>query len=188
MDNVLQLIKCIVPDSFGDTYHVLLLFDPYSMVKDVVRNKNNKAAMEAYCDNIAKSLHQSVKELYKRTKIVTEILCIDPTWDKEDFYSETHDRRLLCNYFILRPTKNLKAFRDNCVQNSQTVYFDMIFSKGLDGTTLFDSDPPYKSHQHIISVIKTHISYCVNNNVLIDRCYQNGSLVDIAKICNSIIS
>lgn len=190
LENIESILKCLVPSSMKGNFNILLMFDPVSMLdkpkaKEELDQYNRQ--INSYCDIIVYRLQEFIKKEFPQNKILLEILAVEYSSEIADYYSETHDRRVLSNYYLIRASRNIKAFKHYEVVETQDIFFDMLCSKGLDEDSFFESDLPYRSHQRVVDVIKKHIDDSEKEN-LSNRFYQNGTTSKFSDIKNSILS
>lgn len=70
-------------------------------------------------------------------------------------YKDTHDRALIANYYVVKATHKLKAFRDNVSLCDQNLSFDYLYSKGFEKNDR--SSFPEVTQDRIIDAIKDAI-------------------------------
>jgi len=95
--NVFAILNELLPDSFKGEYQILLVFDP------------TKISFGATVEDVTKGL-QSIKKMIRPGKFIPtiELLPISFDYDKE-IYSETHDRRIISNYFSIEASHGFSA-------------------------------------------------------------------------------
>lgn len=128
IDNVFEILKLALPQSLGVDYHILFIFDA------------TKLDSHDNFERISTKLNGLKKKLNRPFNIVLETISLS----KDDFnYDETHNRRILSNYFLIRVDRSLKAFRGNQSLYTQSVWLDWAASKGI--VRQLTSDTPAKS-------------------------------------------
>ena len=185
--NVVSILNSLVPRSFKDDFHILLMFDPKTII-DRYPSGASKQEIDAYnqalrvvCGTIADKIQKKVR--FKTPKVFIEILCMERK--SAEYYSETHDRRIISNYYIIKATKNLKAFKKGWVETQDVTYEALC--NGIDnGNSRFQSALTYESHQHIINVIKEHLAESKEKGWF-NRIYQNGKFNSHATIQNRLL-
>lgn len=71
-------------------------------------------------------------------------------------YKDTHDRALIANYYVVKATHKLKAFRgENTSLCDQNLFFDYLYSKGFEKND--KSSFPEVTQDRIINAIKESI-------------------------------
>ena len=86
--NIYGILQELLPDSFSDEYHVLLVFDDTAI--------SNGASIEL----IAKELQKIKKRLRLNYNLIIELLTVNGKVDKKAF-SDTHDRKIISNYYMI---------------------------------------------------------------------------------------
>lgn len=170
--NLHELLDQLLPKEFNDCYHVLIVFD------------ENTISRGANMQDIA-SACQYVKNVLARSfPIVIELLSIDK--NSEGFiYAETHDRRIVSNYYIIRCSHGFSAFvpeesqmsvliphGETYAAFSQTIEFESIYA-GIDDEDQDVSSLPVKGCDYIIDTFKESLlrageKYSPGYNLAID--------------------
>jgi hypothetical protein len=144
IDNVYQLLSRILPQRLGVDYHVLLIFDATTL-----RAKNGESFQ-----SVSTQLNRLKNKLARPYRIVIETISIT----RNNFnYDETHNRRVISNYFTIRVEHSLKAFRGNRSLYSQSLWFDWVASKGI--VCQRRSDPPGIDHRKLIIEAQRAVEY-----------------------------
>lgn len=116
LDNVAEVLEKALPSKLGVDFHVLLIFDATEMGKNMTFNQ------------LSTKLNAIKKHIKRPYNIIIEALSINHS----DFnYDETHNRRILSNYYIIRVDRSLKAFRGSKGLYTQTMWLDWLASKGI---------------------------------------------------------
>lgn len=159
IDNLFDILKAILPDTFSksEDYHILLIFDG----KELNEPKNSKCLFgdesihsnDECFEKLAKTLMSKKKELNRNYNILFEIVSL--TSDNYG-YADTHNRRILTNYCIIRADHLLKAFKDNKGTCAQNIDSDTLFSTGIDKGK---SDMPEKAHTDLLTSLKKALDY-----------------------------
>ena len=95
--HILYLINVIADEYFQNEYQILLIFDDTTISRGVT------------VDKIVKEVQRIKQQLHRSYVPTIEILTINSDAG-HDIYSETHDRRILSNYFLLSATRGFSAF------------------------------------------------------------------------------
>ena len=154
-----------------------LLSTKKEVEKEEKRKINNAHIDVKKCFNdISKDSSKIVKDISKY--ITLELISIDNTCNN---YSETHDRFIISNYFIVNASHNLRAYDDNkCSLLSQMLYFDYLYSRGID--TNSRSTPAASTQDRLLTTLKVTIENPGKNGVLLYSC--NGSVTENCSINN----
>ena len=174
IDNVFDILINVLPKSLGVDYHILIIFDATTL----------KTSENDTFERISNSINKLKKRLSKiyNYKFIIETLSID---SNAKYYNETHNRRVLSNYFIVRVDRSLKAFRNNQSLYSQTLWLDCIASKGIIPQTT--SDIPAKELRKYLNNIRIAVNQLktIKGQVLFS---QNGiSHVPLGNISNRLL-
>ena len=142
LDNVYEILNKALPEKLGVDFHVLLIFDATAMGKNPLT-----------FEELSLKLEQLRKRIRRPFDIIIEAVSINHS----DFnYDETHNRRILSNYFIVRVDHSLKAFKNGKGLYTQTMWLDWIASKGVISHRSSDapSKPLIKYCKETINSIK----------------------------------
>lgn len=166
VENVYDILNRILPTSLGVDYHVLLIFDA------------SKLGKEDTFERISTQINSLKKRLNRPYNIIIETVSIS----QNDFnYDETHNRRILSNYFIIRVDRSLKAFRAASSLYTQSLFLDWAASKGIVAQR--KSDTPAKALYKYIREVRSTIAQLKKSTGSVSFT-QNGN----AKIAISNIS
>lgn len=161
IDNVYDILLNVLPKSLDVDYHILIIFDATTL----------KSADGDTFERISTRINTLKKRLSKNYdyKILIETLSLDRN---TQYYNETHNRRVLSNYFMLRVDRSLKAFRATQSLYSQSLWLDWIASKGIVRQT--KSDLPAKELNKYLRDIRKAVKQLksVRGQVLFS---QNGN-------------
>lgn len=136
--NIKQILSSALPDNVNCNFHVLVIFDALSS-NDFNFNLDAVAKeFEDYKVNVLKRPYPVDIELFSVSS-------------KNLQYSETHNRRILSNYYIVTADHLLKVFReDGSSITTQGLNLDYSFSEGLRDR----SDMPQKSIDYLLDKLK----------------------------------
>lgn len=152
-DNLIDILDSILPKSFKGEYHILLL------CSDIKNNDFNK---------LSKSLHDNIKKL-RRYRILFEMVQIS---SGQLYYENTHNRRIITNYHVIRAEHKFNAMNNGKWNCSQVINWDMLFSKGLTDK----SDAPYISHNILVNDIKEITKYGTDHSKTCGYSYSNNGV------------
>ncbi|MDE6480484.1 MAG: hypothetical protein K2L45_09455 [Muribaculaceae bacterium] len=172
IDNVYDILNNVLPKSLGVDYHVLIVFDATTL----------KSTDGDTFQRISTRINTLKKRLSRPYNIIIETLSLDRN---TQYYNETHNRRILSNYFLLRVDRSLKAFRENQSLYSQSLWLDWCASKGIVRQT--KSDLPAKELRKYLNDIKKAVRQlkAVKGDILFS---QNGnSHIPLENISNRLI-
>lgn len=142
VNNAYEVLNRILPVKLGVEYHILFVFDASTL------SVHSGDTFES----ISTQLNNLVKRLARPYNIVMESVSID---NNDMNYDETHNRRILSNYFIVRVDRSLKAFRQTHSLYSQSMFLDWGASKGIIHSKR--SDAPAKALVKYIKEVKIAI-------------------------------
>ena len=152
-------------------YHILFVFDASTL------SIHSGDTFE----NIAKQLNKLVVRLARPYNIIMESVSID---HNDMNYDETHNRRILSNYFIVRVDRSLKAFRPTHSLYSQSMFLDWGASKGIIHSKR--SDVPAKALGKYIKEVKIAIGQ-LKKSVGQVPFAKNGEILPIKDISHRFI-
>lgn len=177
IDNVYDILNNILPENLSTEFHILIIFDASKLTKPINEDNN----IEKF-KKISTKINSLKKKLNRPYPIVIETVSLDSNTLN---YQETHNRRVLSNYFILRAEHSLKAFQSKKVLYTQSLLLDWIASKGI--LTQVNSDIPAKSLKTYIKNLSKSIQQLKKDqgNILFT---QNGNpKISIKEIRNRLI-
>lgn len=168
IENVRVLLDTILPKTepeflkksknSNNGYHILFIFDA-TLYKDKdlgelgIYNEEIKEKPKKLFKVVSEKINKIKKKLNRPYTIDIEIVSIN----SNDFnYDETHNRRILSNYFFIRAEHSLKAFRGDVSLYTQSLWLDWVASKGI--VHAHRSDVPGKSLYRLIKEIRKTIN------------------------------
>lgn len=153
INNVFDVLNKILPPSLDKEYHVLLVFDASTLPKPHINDNSTENTRYTPFKRISTQINSLKKRLNRPYNIVIETVSVDCNCG---YYNETHNRRILSNYFIIRAEHSLKAFRDSKSLYSQSLFLDWGASKGIVRSR--KSDVPAKALNKCLKGIKDAIN------------------------------
>ncbi|MDE6523054.1 MAG: hypothetical protein K2L17_09570 [Muribaculaceae bacterium] len=167
IDNVHEILDKALPLTHEGDFHILFVFD------NINNSKGNESEFPQLFEELSKKLYKLRKKWKRPYTIHIETLSIN--WntlirnkdnkeeeskdlsklysDYKRLYSETHNRRILSNYYLIRVEHSFKAFREGENLYTQTIWLDWAGSKGIFSQRR--SDIPATSLYHSIKMIRT---------------------------------
>lgn len=177
VNNIKQILSNALPNSIGCDFHVLIIFDANKSKDDNFDLAVVASDLEDYKINVLKRPYP----------IEIELLAISSLCPR---YEETHNRRVLSNYYIVSADHLLKVFRRNGEAIvSQNLNLDYSFSEGLRDR----SDVPQKRINNLISKLQDlfySARYAFQNGTSISSeyvYYSNGQLDTVDHLKNRLI-
>lgn len=140
--NVFEVLDSVLPKKLDISYHVLLAFDASTLDSD-----NDFRSM-------AQKVNKLKRQLNRPYTIEIELVSIDKNYLPN--YDETHNRRIISNYFIVRLDRSLKAFDNAKSLYSQTIWLDWLGSKGIIRQK--NSDTPYKAQRKYLKELRKAVA------------------------------
>lgn len=137
--NAVKIIDAILPVDFKSDYHVLFVFDSLKLKPGITFS------------NIANWLNKEIRGI-RPYPIKLEMISVKSNCN---LYENTHNRRIVSNYSVIRTEHKFNAFNGTKSLCSQTLNCDMLYSKGIKD----DSDCPAKSHWKTITDLKSIAIY-----------------------------
>lgn len=154
-DNLICIVDSILPMSFSFKYDYQVL---------VLYSQNN---CKLEFNELSKEISERITQL-RSYPICVEIISLS---SYDYLYEETHNRRIITNYHVIRTEHKTNAFKDDTSTCSQVLNWDMIFSKGI----IDNSDMPVKSQVVLINTIKEISKYGDGNKMTCGYYYsRNG--------------
>lgn len=183
INNVFDILNKILPHTLDKEYHILLVFDASTLSKSPLNNNSN--ANESYTPfkRISTQINSLKKRLNRTYNIVIETVSIDHNCS---YYSDTHNRRILSNYFIIRAEHSLKAFRDSKSLYSQSLFLDWVASKGIVRSR--KSDVPAKALNKCLKGIKNAINQLKKSKEPPSFSQNGNSNISIQEIKNRLLN
>lgn len=143
LDNVYEILNNVLPKALGVDYHVLFVFDATTL----------EVSLGDTFERISTQINALKKRLNRPYNIVMETLSVD---HNDAYYDETHNRRILSNYFLIRTDHSFKAFRGSMSLYSQSLWLDWAGSKGI--VSHKRSDPPAKALYNCIRYVQKAVA------------------------------
>lgn len=137
--NATKIIDAILPLSFKAEYHILFVFDSFKLKQGITFT------------NIANWLNKALRGI-RAYPIRLELLSVKGNCY---LYENTHNRRIVSNYSVVRTEHKFNAFNESRSLCSQTLNCDMLYSKGIND----DSDCPAKPYSKTLSDLKSIVIY-----------------------------
>lgn len=137
--NATKIIDAILPLNFKAEYHILFVFDSLKLKQGITFT------------NIANWLNKAIRGI-RTYPIRLELLSVKGNCY---LYENTHNRRIVSNYSVVRTEHKFNAFNESRSLCSQTLNCDMLYSKGIND----DSDCPAKPHSKTLSDLKSIVIY-----------------------------
>lgn len=170
INNVYEILDQTLPKKLCMDFHVLLVFDA------------TKSESQIQFDKICTRINKLKTKLKRPYNILIELLSINSS----NFnYSETHNRRILSNYYLIKVDHSLKAFRNGNCLYSQSISLDYAASKGIVRQKA--SDVPIKSINKYIRELKVAIEYMIEKRIPVQFAQNGNSHIPINNILNRLI-
>lgn len=195
--NLCRILDEILPTKFNDDYHILIVSDP-SEFKRYVNSPKNKKKNKALVDVkiAATEIFNAISTLRNQFRLQVELLALESfvgdrvtLSDKIHFdvYSDTHNRRIVSNTFIIRAEHKfcaIKKYKNTILQSnaSQTIWFDANYA-GVDKKYQNIHALPIKVAEGIIKTL----SKIVDNHINIGRYFLNGQEGKSESIINRLL-
>lgn len=177
ISNIKQILLNALPDNLDCTFNVLIIFDATSSTDFNFNLGQTAVDLEDFKNNV----------LQKPYSIDIELLSLTSRCPR---YEETHNRRVLSNYSIVKAEHLLKAFRSNGESiTSQSLDLDYSYSKGLRSR----DDVPQKSINNLVTKLQDmyfSAKNAVQNNTNFSGdyiYYINGQLDTVDHLKNRLI-
>lgn len=171
IDNAYEVLDRILPMNLGVPYNVLFVFDASTL------SVHNGVTF----DTISTQLKNLKTRLKRPYDVIIETISID---HNDMNYDETHNRRILSNYFIVRVDRSLKAFRPTHSLYSQSIFLDWGASKGIIHSKR--SDAPAKALFKYIREVKAAVNQ-LKKSVGQVPYSKNGTIGSITDISHRFI-
>lgn len=162
LDNLEKILDSLLPLTFseglsGDNvvpYHVLV-------------NCELSTLHDGY-NTFATRINKIKRQLNRPYPIVIEFIALKRD---NDFFNETHNRRIYSNYFTISCDHKLAAFSGNTSRCSQSLDVLKLFSK----IEKVKSDQPVKGHDSFINKMRESVKYWMDYSRIESYCFsQNG--------------
>ena len=119
VENIKQIMKAVLPATLSCDYHVLILFDSSSSTDRYFELQKVAQQLEKYKTQVLKRPYNIIIELFSVT-----YKCAN--------YDDTHNRKIISNYFIGSAEHLLKAFKnDGKAICNQDLRIEFAYSHGL---------------------------------------------------------
>lgn len=142
VNNIKKILSSALPNNVSCDFHVLVLFDANSSTDRYFNLDTVAKELEDYRVNVLKRPYPVYIELFSVSS-------------KNLQYDETHNRRIISNYYVVTADHLLKAFRrDGSAITTQKLNLDYSFSEGLRDR----SDLPQKEIDYLVSKLKALFS------------------------------
>lgn len=177
LNNIFEILNLALPFSCNVDFHILFIFDGSTLEKG-----------QTFID-LSTNLNKLKNRLGRTYNILLEVLSIsknDFDYKEDSHYSDTHNRRILSNYYFIRAEHSLKAFRNSRSLYTQSIWFDWACSKGI--LQQKRSDLPAKSLYRTIKNIRKAILKLKSYNRDIPFSQNGNSKIKIKNITNRIIT
>lgn len=146
LDNLERILDCLLPPSFsgdfaGDTplpYHVLVNCE--------------LGTLNGEYNSFATRINKIKRTLNRPYSIEIEFIALNRG---NDFFDETHNRRIYSNYYTISCDHKLAAFSGNTSRCSQSLDVLKLFSK----IEKAKSDQPVKGHDSFLNKLNTSVKY-----------------------------
>jgi len=137
--NVYDVLKTLLPEQLdvNTHYHVMIVFSL----------SPNKKALSF--EELSTLINKEKKTLGRSYPIDIELISIS---NNSRFYDDTHNRRIISNYYIVRAEHQIGAFFDRLSSCSQTLTPQRLFTFYCLRSY---SDPPLKSIEQTVSTLKS---------------------------------
>ena len=159
-----------IEDSLFNLRNILIKLLPNTMHKFTVSIVFDKSQVDdgISMQNLATKVNKLKKGILGKTSFDIELISIDSDCYK---YSETHDRFIISNYFVINATHQIKAFNEKkealC---AQSLKFDYLYSKGIEDGDI--SSTPEVSQDRVLKALcealhtsKSIIQYAINGQM-----------------------
>lgn len=119
IDNIFEILNCILPQSFQSIYHVGVLVMDMEAARTLGRSHSNLTNAR-----IATAINNLKKKLRRNYVINMEVIFFDP---RDDGYKLIHNRRILSNYFIVTAEYKLATIKDGISLCGQSIAVSPLF-------------------------------------------------------------
>lgn len=140
LENLKKIISAALPDNLLTDFHILLVYSAGSGV-----NLDNRYSVSDAATQLNSYIQNTLKKPYK---IELEFFTINDSSVAN--FDETHNRKMLSNYYLASTDKSIKVFDANdkaiC---TQPIYLKYLYSCGLKDR----SDVPQIYHNYLLDII-----------------------------------
>lgn len=170
--NLYAILDELLPKTFSDEYQILLIFDDTKFATPNLAKKLTPRELKEFNERGLKFVVKEIQDIKKRIRSyipTIEILTINSQAGHE-IYSETHDRRLISNYFSIDATRGFSAFLPEEDHKKEIIYsgpnyatwkqklnFESIYAH-IENSDQGRTSLPIHSNENTISEIKKYIS------------------------------
>lgn len=166
VNNIKQILSAALPQNISCDFNVLIIFDAES-------STDHNFDLDAVASELE---YYKTNDLRRPYNIDIELLSVTSQCPR---YEETHNRRVLSNYYIVYAEHLLKAFKQyGESMTTQKLNLDLSYSEGLRDR----SDVPQKAIDNLVSKLQElfySARYAIQNNTAICgeyTYYINGQL------------
>lgn len=173
LDNLCEILDEIMPTSFGNEYHILIISDPSEF-------KRSKTVIDLQV--AVDEIYSAISEVRSQYNVQVELFALSSFNGKRqtesdkihyNVYSDSHNRRIISNTFVIRAEHKFCAIKEyrGVLQSStsQTIWFDANFS-GVDKKYQNMHSLPIKVAENILETL----SSIVDKHISIGRYFLNG--------------
>lgn len=151
IQNVGEILNCIIPKQYnGGSYHVFIC-------SDITKNDSTHVTFELVTNKL-EDLRQKLLSSRKKIKIDIELF-VFMSQGQVIGHEDTHNRRILSNYYIFTFEHKICAFNGNISLCTQSINGQKLFHTGL---TNDGNDPAEKLHRDMISDFSDFLSAYIN--------------------------
>lgn len=193
LDNIRDILDEILPKTFSGDYHIMIISDPAEFKR---YNESTGVMTLMKTETAALELYETISNIRDQYPLQVELLALSAfkgkrfsSSDKTHFnvYSDSHNRRIISNTFVIRAEFKLSAIREigGCLKSSasQTIWFDANFA-GVDKKYQNIHSLPIKVAENIIDTL----SKIVDKHINIGRYFYNGVEGKSENIINRLLS
>lgn len=151
--NLSEILNSLLPKKAKDSVvSIVILFD-YDTLADEMGFKE-----------LVEKVNKLKKTINRTYAYTIELISLNKDCYR---YKDTHDRFIISNYFLVKATHKVKAFRrGNLSLVPQSLYFDYIFSKGIKPGE--KSSIPIITQDRILNAIKDSLK--TSKNIILHGC------------------
>lgn len=162
IDNLYQILDCILPQSFADAYHVAVMLTNIDEAKQERRSRTSLTNAR-----IVSAINKLKGKLGRQYEICIEVHFFS---QKGGFHQLIHNRRILSSYYVIDAQYKLAAFKkDGTGISSQTITASPLFELiHLDA----DSDMKEKRLRYDLDDLYEYVETQCKNPT--SELYQNG--------------
>ena len=165
LNNTYDILNCLLPVSFEDTYNIGILLTDIDIAKATHRTRSNLSN-----ERIASAINKLKKKLNRNYPIDIEVVFFD---HRDDGHKLIHNRRILSNYFIVTAEYKLAALRNGRSLCQQSIAAFPLFE---DIDTKPSTDKKEKRIQREIRELTEFIQRQPKSHTA--SLYKNGQKID----------